>query len=110
MQPLSDEAGGNRTTPHYLLVLSVSVTQHETVHLSIHRVEHIFALPLLHVDGSSMHADSHANIIPQQGCTPLSPTVPAVSDGNTLVSKVCVYCGSEINVKTCLLFLGSWHL
>lgn len=29
--------GGNGTMPHYLLVLSVSVTQHETVHLSTHR-------------------------------------------------------------------------
>lgn len=38
---------------------------------------------LLHVDGSSTHAGSHANTISQQGYTPLSLTVPAVSDGNT---------------------------
>lgn len=70
-------------------------------------IEHIFVLPLLHVDGSSMHADSHANTIPQQGYTPLRPTPPAVSDGNTLESKLCVYCCSKINLKTYLLFLGS---
>lgn len=58
---------------------------------------------MLIVDGSSMHADSHANIIPQQGCTLLCPTVPAVSHGNTLVSKLLVYCCSEFDVKNMLV-------
>lgn len=39
--PWVAKQGSSRTTLHYLLVLSVSVTQHEAVHLSAHRVEHI---------------------------------------------------------------------
>lgn len=39
--PWVAKQGSSRTTLHYLLVLSVSVTQHETVHLSAHRVAHI---------------------------------------------------------------------
>lgn len=39
--PWVAKQGSSRTTLHYLLVLSVSVTQLEAVHLSAHRVEHI---------------------------------------------------------------------
>lgn len=39
--PWVAKQGSSRTMLHYLLVLSVSVTQHKAVHLSAHRVEHI---------------------------------------------------------------------
>lgn len=50
-----------------------------------------------------MRAASHANIIPQQGAAPPLPslTIPAVSLGNTLGSKL--YCVSKINEEVLLL-------
>lgn len=44
VQSLSDQAEGNRTSPHYFPDLSLSVTQHKKVHPFTHNVKHILVI------------------------------------------------------------------